>query len=131
MRVISARKAVEIGRRETQGAGAAAQALEVPVEKARAPAHDRQRLEQPVAVQQAAIERVDPGVGASVDENPRHCGLPSARSRPLAFARVSSSSRSGSESATMPAPARSSTSPSRTVMVRMRMLRSRLPSSPR
>ena len=103
---------VEIRCRETEGAGAVDQALEVPVEKARATGHDRKGLEQSVTVEQAAVQRVDGGAGAAIDEDARHCALPSARNSPLAFARVSSSSRSGTESATMPAPARSSTSPS-------------------
>ncbi len=53
---------------------------------------------------------------------------PSARSSPVAFARVSSSSRSAIESATMPAPARKRIVSRSIASVRIRMLRSRSPS---
>src|ERR1700734_1715492 len=84
-------------------------------------------LEQAVAVLQAPIARVDPSAPAAVD--PRaHRGPISARSRPSAFARVSANSCLGLESATMPAPARNLKPPPWAVMVRIRILRSQLPS---
>src|SRR5271168_3551031 len=84
-------------------------------------------LEQAVAVLQAAIARVDPRAPAAVDPRTQ-LGPTSARSRPSALARVSANSCLGLESATMPAPARNLKIPPCAVMVRIRILRSQLPS---
>src|ERR1700722_19446646 len=87
---------------------------------------DAQGFEDTVAVLQSAIADVDARAVAAVD--PRLHGADSARSSPSALARVSANSCAGFESATIPAPARNLNKPPCAVMVRIRMLRSQLPS---
>src|ERR1700692_3339023 len=84
-------------------------------------------FENTVAVLQAAIAIIDPRALAAIDP-PVQRGAANARNNPSAFARVSASSCSGFASATMPAPARNLNSPPCAVMVRIRILRSQLPS---
>src|SRR5579862_936352 len=97
------------------------------LEEAHAPPANPHGLEYAIAVLQSTIAAIDGTRPATVD--PRaHSGALSARSIPSALARVSASSCSGLESATMPAPARKASEPPVAVMVRIRMLRSQLPS---
>ena len=103
--------------------------LEMPLEEPRPPPETGNRLEQPVAVVQSAIEDTDGLCLVAIDQDQRraHCTAPRAASSPRALARVSSSSRCGSESATMPAPARKVSSRPLSVIVRIRMVRASSP----
>src|ERR1700684_612327 len=84
-------------------------------------------FENAVAVLQAAIAIVDARALTAID--PRaHSRASKARSSPSAFARVSANSCAGLESATIPAPARNLNRPPCAVMVRIKILRSQLPS---
>ena len=112
-----------------QALAAGCQSLHVPCPQRRTRADQADAFEQAVAVSKAAIEHADPLRGHAVDQQPRRHqpGAPSARSRPRALARVSSSSAAASESATMPAPARRLTRSPVKARVRIRMFKSRSP----
>ena len=115
--------------RKTQTPASFRKTLEMQLEQADAPPPHEHGLEQPVAVLQTAIATVDDRPAPAVDPDAHAAGLArSARSSPSAFARVSASSWAGLESATMPAPARNDSVEPCAVMVRIRMLKSQLPS---
>ena len=124
--------------RDPEALAALRQALQVQTEETCPALRCRHGLKQPVAVLQSAVEdrhlrgldAVNPGTLGQTRER-THGRAPRAASRPRALARVSSSSRAGSESATIPAPAWNCTRSPSSVMVRMRMLRSSLPSTVR
>ncbi len=86
-------------------------------------------FEQAIAIGETAVQRRDLFRHHTVDQHARvhQSGTPSARSRPRALARVSSSSLVATESATMPAPARRLTSLPARVRVRIRMFKSSSP----
>ena len=118
--------------RNAEPSAALGQALHVPVEVTDRTAYGQHRLEQSVAVLQAAILGGDARAVDAVDEAlSDHGACSSAASSPRAFALVSSSSGPGRESATMPPPVRNVASPALTISVRIRMFRSSEPSSPR
>ena len=99
------------------------------LEQVLARADQADAFEQAVAITEAAVEHADPIRGHTADQQPRRHqpGAPSARSRPRALARVSSSSAWASESATMPAPARRLTRSPVKARVRIRMFKSSSP----
>src|SRR6266851_342152 len=84
-------------------------------------------FENTVAILQSAVAIVDPRASAAIDPGAQG-RLASARSSPSALARVSANSCAGFESATIPAPARNLNRPPCEVMVRIKILRSQLPS---
>src|SRR5579862_876834 len=123
---------LHVGCAEPEAFAALRQALEMQSDEACPAALTGDGLEEPVTVVQAPIERTQLRDRLAVHEQEigPHAASKTA-SMPRALARVSSSSRCGSESATMPAPARSSMRPGATVIVRIKMLRSSVPSTPR
>ncbi len=115
-----------VRRRQPEPCRPRLQPLDMVIPQARRAVPDRDRFEQPVAVLKRPIVGGDRLAGPSVPEPLGH--TESDLSMPSAFARVSASSARGSESATMPAPARRLRTLPCSTMVRIRILRSRLPS---
>ena len=84
-----------------------------------------------VSAMMPSVAAVDDSAPPAIDPDAHGAAAPlfcNARKSPSALARVSASSWAGLESATMPAPARNDNARPRAVMVRMRMLKSQLPS---
>ncbi len=97
------------------------------LEQAHRPAAHAHRFEQAVSILQPAVAIIDATRALPVDPD-THGDATRARSMPFALARVSASSCAGIESATMPAPALKQRVCACAEIVRIKMLKSQLPS---
>ncbi len=113
--------------RDPKPPAAGIEPLEVIIQQPNRTAPYPHGLKHPIAVLQSSISTVDSRAGPAVDPGAQGPAS-SARNNPSALAPVSANSCAGFESATIPAPARNLIPSAVAVMVRIKILKSQLPS---